>query len=157
MIKFSQLSILIVLELFSSCTNRKSLLDKSEWLLGTWKSKTSNGILYETWQKGDANNFYAKSYYLNNSDTILFETIQLKESEEKLIYIVSAPKEKKELPVSFTSSEVTHEGFIFENKLHDFPQIISYKLLSSDSLIAEISGKYKGEILKEQFNMKKIK
>ncbi len=157
MIKFSQLSILIVLVLFSSCTNRKSLLDKSEWLLGTWQSKTSHGILYETWQKADVNNFYAKSYYLNNSDTILFETIQLKESEEKLIYIVSAPKEKKELPVSFTSTEVTNEGFIFENKLHDFPQIISYKLLSSDSLIAVISGKYKGENLKEQFSMKKIK
>jgi len=157
MIKFSQLSALIVLVLFSSCTNRKSLLDKSEWLLGTWQSKTSNGILYETWQKGDVNNFYAKSYYLNNSDTLIFETIQLKESEEKLIYIVSAPKEKKELPVSFTSTEVTSKGFIFENKLHDFPQIISYKQISSDSLIAEISGKYNGETLKEQFSMKKIK
>ena len=157
MIKISQLFVLVVLVLFSSCSNRKSLLEKSEWLLGTWQSKTSNGILYETWQKGDVNNFYAKSYYLNNSDTILFETIQLKESAEKLIYIVSAPKEKKELPVSFTSTEVTSKGFIFENKLHDFPQIISYKLLSSDSLIAEISGKYKGENLKEQFSMKKIK
>lgn len=157
MFKISQFSALIVLILFSSCTNRKSLLDKSEWLLGTWQSKTSNGILYETWQKSGVNNFHAKSYYLDNSDTILFETIQLKESEEKLIYIVSAPKEKKELPVSFTSTAVTCEGFIFENKLHDFPQIITYKLLSPDSLIAEISGKYNGEILKEQFSMKKIK
>ena len=147
----------IALTLLNSCSSNKTLLQNTEWLLGTWESKTSKGILYETWHKTDEQNFNAKCYYLNNSDTILFETINLKESEGKLIYTVSAPKEKNEKPVQFTSIKITPNSFIFENKYHDFPQIVSYKKITSDSLIAEVSGKYNGESLKEEFSMKRNK
>lgn len=143
--------------LFTSCNSHTSLLVNSEWLLGTWKSETSKGTLYETWQKTDSSGFRAKSYYLENADTILFETVQLKESDGKLLYIVSAPKEKNEKPVQFTSIQVTPAVFIFENKLNEFPQRISYTKISSDSLVAEIAGTYKGEFVKEQFKMKKLK
>lgn len=132
-------------------------MHNTEWLLGTWESKTSQGILYETWHKTDEHSFDAKSYYLNNSGTLLFETIQLKEYEGRLLYIVSALKENNEKPVQFTSTNITPTNFIFENQLHDFPQVISYTKINSDSLVAEVPGKYNGETLKEQFTIKKIK
>ena len=147
----------MTLLLFSGCKRNTTVLHNTEWLLGTWQSTTSKGVLYETWQKADGHNFIAKSYYLNNADTILFETIQLKENEGILLYIVSAPKESNEKPVQFASINLTANSFIFENKLNEFPQIICYKKITSDSLVAEVSGKYKGEIMKEEFIMKKIK
>ena len=142
---------------FTGCGSKESLITKTEWLIGTWKSNTSEGDLFETWTKAGKNSFSAKSYYLNNSDTILFETIELKESGDTLFYIVSAPKEKKEKPVPFASLEVTDEVITFENKQHDFPQVISYKKIAGDSLEAEIWGKINGTVQREKFAMKKIK
>lgn len=143
--------------LFLGCNSKESILTNSEWLIGTWQSQTSKGPLFETWRKTGENTFNAKSYYLVNLDTVLFETVELKEVENKLIYSVSAAPEKNEKPVSFTSIETGNEKLIFENKLHDFPQLISYKLISKDSLLAEISGKIEGKFQSEQFPMKKIK
>lgn len=99
----------------------------------------------------------AKSYYLTNADTVLFETVELKEVGDKLMYIVSAPEEKKESPIPFSSIELAPGKFVFENKAHDFPQLITYQKITRDSLIAEISGMVEGNMLREQFAMKKIR
>ena len=130
---------------------------RTEWLIGTWEARTSKGSLFETWTKAGRRSFSAKSYYLNKADTILFETIELKESGDTLFYIVSAPKERNEKPVTFSSVEVTDEIISFENRQHDFPQVISYKRIAGDSLEAEISGKINGTSQSEKFAMKKIK
>ena len=143
--------------MFFSCSSKENLLTKTEWLIGTWESKTSQGNLFETWTKTNEYSLSAKSYYLNNADTVLFETVELKESGDHLFYIVSAPKEKNEKPVAFKSVEVTDEIIIFENKQHDFPQVISYKKVANDSLNAEISGKIDGTIQSEKFPMKRLK
>jgi|GEM_PF-3228321 len=43
---------------------------------------------------------------------------------------------------------------VFENLKHDFPQIISYTKVTSDSLVAEISGTKNGQ--KQIFPMKQM-
>lgn len=45
---------------------------------------------------------------------------------------------------------------VFENLKHDFPQIISYTKVTSDSLVAEISGTKNGQKQKQIFPMKRI-
>jgi hypothetical protein len=46
---------------------------------------------------------------------------------------------------------------IFENPAHDFPQFISYTKITTDSLVAEISGTKNGQARKQRFPMKRIK
>lgn len=147
---------IIAIIFFCSYGPGYTLIDKATWLIGRWENKTIKDNLYETWQKVSANELSGKSYYLKGGDTILYETVQLLERENKLFYIVTAKNQNDELPVSFGSVTVTNDLLIFENKAHDFPQVIKYHRVNKDSLTAEISGTSKGQERKQMFPMRRI-
>ncbi|SEL79617.1 DUF6265 family protein [Parapedobacter koreensis] len=132
-------------------------IKKAEWLFGTWENKMPKGSLYETWSQLNDGEFLGKSYFLNDGDTILFETVRLLEKEQKLYYIVSVANQNDGLPVSFASTAVTDNVLIFENPQHDFPQVITYTKINADSLVAEISGMANGQERKQLFPMKRIR
>lgn len=142
---------------FVGCQSQQKLLSNAHWLLGTWETKTEKGSLYETWTTGDQKSLWAKSYYLQGADTILFETVKLQARNGKLYYVVNPPGANHDAQVTFESTSVEPNGFSFENKLHDFPQVITYRQLSIDSLMAEISGMINGKEEREQFPMRKTK
>lgn len=48
------------------------------------------------------------------------------------------------------------EWLVFENPMHDFPQIISYTKITCDSLVAQISGEKNGQERKQAFPMKRV-
>lgn len=151
------LSIIGIL-LITNRTQKSGKLHKLEWLLGTWETQTSKGNLYETWTKKSRTEFQGKSYYLKNKDTLIFESVQLIEKDKKLHYIVSVKNHNHELPVDFVSKEIKDPAsLLFENPLHDFPQMITYKKQGKDSLIAEISGTMNGKIARQKFPMRKVK
>ncbi|MGK6352442.1 DUF6265 family protein [Parapedobacter sp. DT-150] len=132
-------------------------IKKAEWLIGTWENKTPKGSLYESWSQSNDSGFIGKSYFLNDKDTAMFETIQLVEKEQKLYYIVSVANQNDGLPVSFASTTITDNVLVFENPQHDFPQVITYTKINSDSLVAEISGIRNGQERKQTFPMKRIR
>jgi len=131
-------------------------VQKAEWLIGTWENKTAEGSLYETWTKVNNTELYGKSYFLRDKDTMLFETVQLIEKEQRLYYVVSVVDQNNELPVSFASTTITNNKLVFENLEHDFPQVISYTKVNNDSLFAEISGTKNGKQRKQSFPMKRM-
>ncbi|MFZ4928644.1 DUF6265 family protein [Chryseobacterium sp. Mn2064] len=136
---------------------QQSGIQKAEWLLGTWETKTSKGSLYETWVKKSNTELQGKSYYLNKKDTILFESVRLIEKNKQLHYIVSVKNHNNNLPVDFTLKLIKEPySLIFENPKHDFPQTIVYKKAGKDSLFAEISGMMNGKVARQSFPMKKI-
>lgn len=148
---------MIGLSIAASWTQQKSETKKIEWLLGTWETKTSKGSLYETWTRKSDTEFQAKSYYLKQKDTVLFESVRLVEKDKKLHYIVSVKGEHNEQPVDFTSISISKSNsLVFENKENDFPQRITYKKIRKDSLFAEISGMMNGKMNRQAFPMKKI-
>jgi hypothetical protein len=147
----------IGISIFTGCSTNNRPINNAEWLIGTWVTKTPDGDLFETWQKLNEAEYFGKSYFLNNGDTMLFETVQLLEKENKLFYIVSGKTKPGEAPVSFESISIAKEQFVFENKAHDFPQRISYVKIGTDSLVAEISGSINGKEKSELFPMKKMK
>ncbi len=148
----------IGLSLAGSWTQQHNETKKIEWLLGTWETQTSKGSLYETWTRKSKTEFQGKSYYLKQKDTLLFESVRLVEKDKKLHYIVSVKSHNHEQPVDFASKAIKDPGvLVFENLQHDFPQTITYKRGSKDSLFAEISGMMNGKMAKQAFPMKKIK
>lgn len=60
-------------------------IDKAMWLIGTWENKTSRGSVYESWKKINESELAGKSYAVKGTDTIIFETVQLKARREQLI------------------------------------------------------------------------
>lgn len=113
--------------------------------------------MYENWTKASDLEFIGKSYILKGNDTTVFENIQLIQKQGSLFYIPTVKDQNNNLPVSFSSKSISDNEFIFENQKHDFPQIISYKKITQDSLVAEISGTVNGQKRKQTFPMRRIK
>lgn len=132
-------------------------LTKAGWLIGTWENKTPRGSIYETWNKETNNEFSGMSYLIKEKDTIVFENIRLIQEQDGLFYIPTVKNQNDGLPVRFTAKTISETQLVFENRQHDFPQIISYTKIHSDSLVAEISGTKNGQERKQTFSMKRIK
>ena len=139
------------------CTKRLSLIKNAEWLVGTWASNTEHGILYESWQKSDKYKLAGKSYFLEQGDTLLFETIQLLKEGDALYYIVTGAGGSEQGDIPFKSITVKPNHFVFENKLHDFPQTIMYKKITNDSLLAIVEGGKDSTYRQVKFPMRRIK
>jgi uncharacterized protein DUF6265 len=143
--------------LCSCASQHKREIKRAEWLIGTWENKTVQGSIYETWIKVNENEFSGKTYVVNENDTIIFETIQLIQEQDSLFYIPKVMEQNEGLPIQFALSKISDSTLIFKNMQHDFPKIISYSKINTDSLVAEISGTQDGEELKQTFRMKQIK
>lgn len=140
----------------SCAVQPKSHLQKTEWLIGTWENKTPRGIIYETWKKTNKNELAGKSYIIKENDTIVFENIRLVQEQNELYYIPIVKNQNEGMPVRFAVKTISETQMIFENPKHDFPQIISYTKISSDSLVAEILGTKNGQERKQTFPMKRM-
>lgn len=132
-------------------------LTKAEWLIGTWENKTQRGSIYETWDKVNDTLLAGKSYIIKEKDSIVFENIRIVREQAGWLYIPSVKDQNGGLPVRFIAKTISQTQLIFENKQHDFPQIISYTKINSDSLVAEISGIKNGRERKQAFPMKRVK
>ena len=152
------LKYLVALFFLSTTTfNNENKLNTANWLLGTWENKTPRGSVFETWNQEDNHCFVGKSYMIKEKDTLVFENIKLIEQEKTLYYIPVVKNQNDGLPVKFKASFISNEKLIFENPEHDFPQMITYTKINSDSLVAQISGVIKGKERKQTFPMKRIK
>jgi len=138
-------------------SNRKNDIKKAGWLIGTWENKTPKGSIYETWNKTSDIEFAGKSYIVKEKDTIVFENIQLIQEQDGLFYSPTVKNQNNGLPVRFTTNTISETQLVFENPHHDFPQIISYTQINSDSLVAEISGTKNGKERRDVFSMKRVK
>ena len=149
-----------VIGLISICswiTQQNNEITKAEWLLGTWENKTIRGSIYETWTKISDNDFSGKSYIQKEENIVVMETIRLTQEQGGLFYIPTVRTQNDGFPVRFALKKMSDTAFIFENPKHDFPQIISYSRVGTDSLVAEIWGIKNGQSLKQTFPMKKVK
>lgn len=146
----------VSLIIFSSWAPKKTdTLKKAEWLIGTWKNET--GSVYETWTRKSANELSGKSYMIKEKDTIVFEQIQLIQQSGGLFYIPTVNNQNNGLPVYFQAKKISDSALVFENREHDFPQIIVYSRISADALVAEISGTKNGRNHKQTFPMSRVK
>src|SRR5690606_19814959 len=50
---------------------------QAEWLIGTWESKTPEGTVYESWRRTGEKEFSGTSYFINDKDTVVLESIRL--------------------------------------------------------------------------------
>lgn len=137
--------------------SRFNQIESARWLVGTWENKTPRGSVFETWNKVNDNELSGKSYVLKEKDTIVFETIRLVKEESGLFYIPVVKNQNEGMPVRFSATTMSANQLVFENQQHDFPQVISYTKVGSDSLVAEISGTKNGQARKQTFSMKRVK
>ncbi len=140
-------SLLFILVIISSCQQKATFseLEKANWFSGRWENKTPDGVFSEEWKTENDSVMVGTSYFINGKDTLFAETIRLEQKENNLFMIVSVPNQNEEKPVAFKLTSSTSDNLVFENPEHDFPKKITYKLVTKDSLYAEISGDGKSQ------------
>jgi len=151
------IAVIVLVALCAWTTKQTSDISKAEWLIGTWENKTQRGSIYETWSNTNNNEFSGMSYIIKEKDTVVFENIRLIQEQEKLFYIPTVKSQNDGLPVRFASKTISETQLVFENLQHDFPQIISYAKITTDSIVAEIWGVRNGQERKQTFPMKRVK
>lgn len=132
-------------------------IEKANWLIGEWQNNSETEKVTEIWEKENDSVYVGKSYTLRNMDTISSERIRIEEHGDQLFYIPVVKNQNAGEAVKFTLASSGANQLAFENPEHDFPQKVSYSLITTDSLFAEISGMYKGQQQSEKFPMHRVK
>ncbi len=132
-------------------------LEKANWIIGEWQNISSEGISTEIWKKKNDSTYVGKSYFVVNKDTLFNETISIEQIGKQLFYIPIVIDQNNGKPVIFTLTSSNKSQLIFENPKHDFPQKITYTLISNYTLLAEISGLKEGKQNSQKFPMTRVK
>lgn len=126
-------------------------------LEGNWRMQTKKGFLYESWTKTSEAKYEGSSFKINGVDTLILEQVQLVEKPEGIFYIPTVQGQNNNLPVEFKLVLGENGKFVFENKLHDFPQRIIYSFINSDSLVARIEGISNGQEASSNYYYARVK
>lgn len=154
---------------FTFCTNYSSNktdntnsskyinIEKANWLLGNWQNSSTDGKYHENWEKKNDSTLIGSSYFIVGNDTVSSECISLEERGYEMFYIPIVKNQNDEKPIIFTLTSLNNSQLVFENPNHDFPQKITYSQVTSDSLVAVISGLVKGKEKSQNFPMTRAK
>lgn len=142
--KFYRIPLLIFVAgffvLVSFSTPKHKNLNKLSWILGKWKSESSENLQFEEWNKISKNKYEGISYKIINSDTLVSERLVLMVEEGDIFYIPTVFDQNNNQPIKFKLSTLKNKYASFENKEHDFPKKIEYLLESRKKIKASVSN-----------------
>ncbi|MDY0077227.1 MAG: DUF6265 family protein [Bacteroidales bacterium] len=120
-------------------------------LAGDWKT-TKGPAMYESWKIAVDSSLLGSAFSINGSDTLMIEKMQLIRLGDSLVYKVNVGSQKT---VSFGLAKATKNSWIFENKAHDYPNRIIYKMLNDSILHAQTENSAGNKVV--AFHLKKIR
>ncbi len=112
-------------------------------LPGKWEMREGKSVIIEKWEIVSQSKMAGSSFRVRGNDTTLLETISIERTKEKLNYIPVVKGQNKNKQVRFILHPKMKNGYVFENRKHNFPQRIIYRFITDDSLHARIEGKDK--------------
>lgn len=142
---------LLLLFCFFNTNAQTHSLKKFDFLLGSWELNTIDGKITEHWKSG-AKTYLGASYkHTNKGDSALSETVIIQQLHGSWFYSVTGYKKNNMGTTHFRLISSKKNTLVFEDREHDFPQQIGYKLKEKDKLFAWIAGKNKGKEMKIDF------
>lgn len=137
--------------------NLKPALRPLKFLLGSWELKNQKGRLIETWSYTSPSELHGKSYRINlKGDTAILENVQIKLRDKNIFYIPIVTDQNEGKIVEFKLIASVGRKFVFENKMHDFPQLVIYVNKSKHELLAWIEGLHNGKAKKSEFHYTRL-
>ncbi|WP_317897469.1 DUF6265 family protein [Aurantibacillus circumpalustris] len=163
--KNKTICILAVTCFLISCSNEtkntsdigKMTIDQASWILGKWQNVSIEGSVSEHWDKLNDSTYSGRGLFIQGKDTLSKEILSLEQHGVDLYYIPTVNKQNDGKAVNFKLSSMKENVMVFENPSHDFPQKITYNKITSDSLVATISGMVEGKERSESFPMSRDK
>lgn len=130
-------------------------VQKLAWLAGNWRarSQTLQAQVEETWTAPTSNGLLGVGRTVNKGKTVFFEYLRI-EARPDGVFFIAHPKGGR--GTEFRLTVCTADHVAFENKQHDFPQLIRYRRNQDGSMTATVEGEDGGKTEKESFEYKRV-
>jgi hypothetical protein len=156
---FSILCIIVFLQgnTLHAQENFSKKLRHISWIIGTWKRTLPEGNLFERWQWVNDSTCSGQSWLITSGgDSLPQESVQFVSRSGNIYFIPTLLSKKKGGSLAFRVTSFSSRKFQAENQEIDFPQKITYLLVSKDRLEATMEGIRGGQESKEVFPMNKL-
>lgn len=126
---------LLGLLLLAACaTDRQD--DPFEILSGHWVKQGNTAVIAEHWEQARDGAWTGAVYRIEAGDSLLVESLEIRAAGDSgFVYWAEVQGQNEGKSVPFDLKTYFPDSlFVFENANHDFPQKISYRLVTPDSL-----------------------
>jgi hypothetical protein len=125
-------------------------------MAGCWERKDAAKklLVSEQWMKPAGTSIFGMGRTVKNGKTVDYEFMRIEQRDDG-IYFVAQPKANAE-ETAFKLIRSTLNEVVFENKEHDFPQRVIYKLQGT-KMTGRIEGNNNGKFLGIDFPMNRVK
>ena len=111
------------------------------WISGCWVLSSPNRTVTEFWLPPAGGTMMGISRTVVKEKTTEYEFLMLRAGANGLEYVA---KPSRQAETIFTATKVTAGEAVFENRAHDFPTRITYRL-ADGGLVATIDGNMNGK------------
>lgn len=116
---------------------QRTAVDTLAWLAGCWKLAGGTTTVDEQWMVPNGGAMLGVSRTVTGGRVREFEFLRIYAAGDTLVY---AANPSGQAPTEFRSTSLGGSEITFENRAHDFPQRIRYRLASPEVLVATIDG-----------------
>jgi hypothetical protein len=126
-----------------------------EFMSGCWRGPAGQGgTIEEYYTRPSANVMLGVTRYLRGDRVTGFEFTSFVREDTA---IVVTPRPEGQEPAQFRMTRLDQKNAVWENPRHDYPQLISYRRLSGDTLVARIEGPGPQGKQSEEWRMTRIR
>ncbi|RPI24539.1 MAG: hypothetical protein EHM61_16805 [Acidobacteria bacterium] len=153
---FPLLALLIALALGFACQPAASAsLADFRWLAGCWEMRQGERVTAEHWMEPTADLIMGMSRTIRGDKAVEFEFLRISREADGSVYYIALPSGQTETRFKLVDADA--RSAVFENRQHDFPQRIRYRLREDGSLLASIEGPSGGQQRTVEFPMRRLK
>lgn len=121
------------------------------WLAGCWTNAAGERRMDEQWMAPAGGTMFGMSRTVSKGRTVASEFLELRQEGDDVFYI-ARPSGQAE--TRFRLVEAAPGRAVFENRAHDFPQVIRYIRNADGTLLAQIEGPRGGQTRTIDFPMR---
>jgi hypothetical protein len=129
-------------------------LDRLAWMAGTWAGESGGLEMIEHWTDPKGGMMLGLHRDLKAGRAMSFEFFRIEATPKGIVYMAS-PRGRPATP--FPMAEMGDKRVVFENREHDFPQRIIYRLTPDGSLNARTEGVVGGRQESEEWTWKRAR
>jgi hypothetical protein len=128
-------------------------LAPAAWLAGCWELSSNGRVTHEQWMAPRGALMMGISRTVVRDTAREYEHLRIDARGGSVRYIAH-PSGQAE--TAFPATTVSDSLLVFSNPAHDFPQRISYRRTSRDSIVARVEGVRSGQTRGINFPMRRV-
>ncbi len=126
--------------------------DQITWMAGCWRLDGSTRLVEEMWMAPSGGALLGVGRTVSGGRAVAHEFMQIRERDGVLTFI-ALPSGQAE--AAFPLLRAGARELVFENRAHDFPQRVIYRL-QGEMLVGRIEGVQNGKEQSADFPMKRV-